>query len=129
MEKFTIITNNRLVLKKYNTLDIQLLEKDLLEVMKFVRNKVHLGHKLLSHPLAGSIKPNETPFKSILISQNKEDSLDYQSLNIIEESIQMTESLIKSKKMREWPSHIIDDFLLIDLDLITSAIESAQIGG
>jgi len=124
-----VITNNKLVLEKYNTLNTQLIEKDLLEIMRFVRDKIHLGHKLLSHPLAGSVKPNETPFKSILISQKKDESLDYQSLKIIEDSIQMSESLIKSKNMRKWPSRIIEDFALIDLDLITSAIESAQIGG
>jgi len=97
--------------------------------MKFVRNKVHLGHRLLSHPLAGSIKPNETPYKSILISQKKEKNLNYDSLKIIEDSIQMTESLIRNKKMRKWPDRILKDFSLIDNDLIRSAIESAQVGG
>jgi hypothetical protein len=129
MGKYMIITNNQLVLENYENESIQFLEKDLLEIMKFVRNKIHLGHQLLSHPLAGSIKPNETPFKSILVSQEKEKTLDYASLKIIEDSIQMTESLIRSKKMRKWPDQILKDFSLIDDDLITSAIESAQVGG
>jgi mRNA-degrading endonuclease YafQ of YafQ-DinJ toxin-antitoxin module len=129
MGKFMIITNNKLVSDNFKSESTCYLEKDLLEVMKFVRNKVHLGHRLLSHPLAGSVKPNETPYKSILISQNKEKNLDYGSLKIIEDIIQMTESLIKDKKMREWPDLILKDFALIDNDLITSAIESAQVGG
>jgi hypothetical protein len=129
MGKFMIITNNQLVLDHYKNKSVTFLEEDLLELMKFVRNKIHLGHHLLSHPLAGSIKPNETPYKSILISQEKEKSLDYKSLKIIEDSIQMTESLIRNKKMRKWPDRILEDFSLIDYDLITSAIESAQVGG
>lgn len=129
MGKFMIITNNKLVLDNFKNESTLYLENDLLEIMKFVRNKVHLGHRLLSHPLAGSIKPNETPYKSILISQSKEKNLDYGSLKIIEDSIQMTESLIKNKKMRKWPDRILEDFSLIDNDLITSAIESAQVGG
>jgi hypothetical protein len=129
MRKFMIITNNKLVVDNYKSETTCYLEKDLLEIMKFVRNKVHLGHRLLSHPLAGSIKPNETPYKSILISQKEEKNLDYDSLKIIEDSIQMTESLIKNKKMRKWPDRILKDFSLIDNDLITSAIESAQVGG
>jgi len=129
MGKFMIITNNELVLDNYENQSIYYPEKDLLEIMKFVRNKIHLGYRLLSHPLAGSIKPNETPYKSILISQRKEKDLDYGSLKIVEDSIQMTESLIRSKKMRKWPDRILKDFSLIDNDLITSAIESAQVGG
>jgi len=31
--------------------------------------------------------------------------------------------------MRKWPDRILKDFSLIDNDLITSAIESAQVGG
>ncbi len=124
-----IITNNPLVCENNEKESVHFLEEDLLELMKFVRNKIHLGHRLLSHPLAGSIKPNETPFKSILISQSREKSMDYGSLKIIEDSIQMTESLIRNKKMRKWPDRILKDFSLIDNDLITSAIESAQVGG
>jgi len=129
MGKFVIITNNKLVIDNFIDESTLYLEKDLLDIMKFVRNKVHSGHRLLSHPLAGSIKPNETPYKSILISQNKEKNFDYGSLKIIEDSIQMTESLIRNKKMRKWPDRILEDFSLIDNDLITSAIESAQVGG
>jgi len=63
MGKFMIITNNPLVCENNSDELIHFIEEDLLALMKFVRNKVHLGHRLLSHPLAGSIKPNETPFK------------------------------------------------------------------
>ncbi|HKL41152.1 MAG TPA: GrdX family protein [Clostridia bacterium] len=129
MGKFMIITNNKLVLDNFKNESTQYLEKDLLDIMKYVRNKIHFGHRLLSHPLAGSIKPNETPYKSILISQKKEKNLNYDSLKIIEDSIQMTESLIRNKKMRKWPDRILKDFSLIDNDLIRSAIESAQVGG
>ncbi len=54
--------------------------------MSYVRDKVHEGHELATHPLSGSVKPNETPYKTIMISEKK-GVLDFNSLKIIEDSI------------------------------------------
>lgn len=37
------------------------------EVLVAVRDHVYLGHPLLTHPLCGSIKPNQTPYRSVLV--------------------------------------------------------------
>lgn len=125
MEKFIVVTNNPKVKKEFKDLDVKFLKKDLLEVLTFVRDKVHSKHKLLSHPLAGSVKPNETPFKSILISKQPMDKLNMDSLKIIEGSIQVAKKLLRDKSTRKWPERILKDFSVIDLDLISSAIDSA----
>ncbi len=57
-----------------------------LDVLKYVRDRIHEGHKLLTHPLSGSVKPNETVYKTIMIS-DKQEVLDFDSLKLIEESI------------------------------------------
>lgn len=123
--KKTIITNNNLVHDKYNEkMDIIYLEGDnYLDVLKFTRDKIHEGYKLLTHPLSGSIKPNETPFKSTAIGFNKGE-LDLESLQIIEESITVATKFITGKKTPNWKSEILDDFKVIDLYLIDGAIES-----
>jgi hypothetical protein len=126
MIKFIIVTNNYAVEDKFANMDVKSIDGELVDVLKYVRDKVHIGYILLSHPLAGSVKPNETPYKSILISKNKYEGTDMQSLSIIEDSIGMTEKLIKDRKMRKWPERIIKDFSIIDLDLIAGAIESAN---
>ncbi|MEA1975640.1 MAG: GrdX family protein [Bacillota bacterium] len=125
MEKFSVITNNSIVKDKFINMDMIFMECELVDILKYVRDKVHLGYILLSHPLAGSVKPNETPYKSVLISKNKYKEIDLVSLRIIEDSIEMSEKLIRDRKMRKWPERIIKDFAIIDLDLISSAIESA----
>ncbi len=123
--KKTIITNNLLVHDKYNEKMgiIYLEEFSYLDILKFVRDKIHKGHKLLTHPLSGSIKPNETPFKSVAIS-TKKGVLDLQSLEIIQECIITTEKFIKGKKTPNWTKEILEDFSLIDFSVIDGAIQS-----
>lgn len=121
--KAIIITNNTLVKEKFNDRPLEYVDGSLYDVLLNVRDYIHKGHELLTHPLSGSVKPNETKFKSVLISK-KNNGLDYDSLAIIEDSIKMTEKLLKDNKVRRWPDKILHDFMVIDLDLITSGIES-----
>lgn len=120
-----IITNNSLVYEKYNEkIDtIYLCGYTYLEILECVRNRIHEGHKLLTHPLSGSIKPNETPFKSVVIGKKKE-ALDFGCLSIIEESIDSAKKFIKGRATPLWIEKVKDDFRLIDYSIITSAIQS-----
>lgn len=74
--------------------------------------------------MAGSIKPNETPYKSMMISQEKE-TLNFQSLQIIEESIQVCEKF--ASVVRKYPEEVLTDFRDIDCSLVQSAIFSASV--
>lgn len=123
--KKIIITNNFLVYESFKEKMeiIYLDEKKYLEVLQFTRNKIHEGYKLLTHPLSGSIKPNETPYKSLAISFNK-TTIDFESLSIIEESIEAAKKFIEGKKTPRWTEEILSDFRLIDFYLIKGAIES-----
>ncbi len=120
--KFTIITNNPLVNLKYRALyPIDYCEDaTFLETMEFTRSKVHSGYEILTHPLTGSIKPGETPFKSIIISREA-TKLNFDSLTLIENAITTTKKFLVTRK---WTDKIIGDFKLIDYDIITSGIES-----
>jgi hypothetical protein len=121
--KKLIVTNNRLVYEKFNNEieTIFLEDTNFLDVLIFVRDKVHEGHRLFTHPLSGSLKPNETPYKSIVISKEKV-GMDFKELTIIEDSIASTKKFIKDKPTPRWIKRISDDFKLIDLSLITNAI-------
>jgi len=123
-----IVTNNPLVNEKLSeefdlSIKIEYLDVDYLTVLKSVRDKVHIGHKLLTHPLSGSIKPNETPYKSIIISKSKED-LDMDSLSIIESSISTTVKFLNNMKTPSYNEKILNDFQIIDMTLIRNAINS-----
>lgn len=120
--KFRIITNNPSVNLKYKDLYPMDYHEDatFLEIMEFTRSKVHIGHEILTHPLTGSIKPGETPFKSIIISEEA-TKLNFDSLKLIEDAIITTKKFVLKRK---WTDKIIGDFKLIDCDIITSGIES-----
>ncbi|MDK2920250.1 MAG: hypothetical protein PWQ37_2983 [Candidatus Petromonas sp.] len=123
--KKTIITNNSLVYEKFSKeMDIIFKEDySYLDILKYVRDKVHKGHKLLTHPLSGSVKPNETPFKSVAISIEK-GPVDFKSLAIIEESTDTAKKFIEGRRPPNWTEKVLDDFRLIDYHLIKSAVES-----
>ena len=66
MRTLVIVTNNPLVKenvpKKYPSVKIEIDYKEIsfMDTLKAVRDMVHMGGKILTHPLDGSIKPNET---------------------------------------------------------------------
>ncbi len=124
--KKVLVTNNVLVYEKYkDRQEVEYLEgQKYLDVLEYVRAKLHEGHKLLSHPLSGSIKPNETPYKSIIISKDiyKAD-LDIQGTMIIEDSITTAKKFQEIKKTPQYRESILDDFRVIDLSLMENVID------
>ncbi|WFA09170.1 GrdX family protein [Tissierella sp. Yu-01] len=122
--KSIIITNNEKVYNKFiKIMDVVYLEEsNYLDILLYVRDKIHDGHKLLTHPLSGSIKPNETPFKSIMISSTTGE-FDTQGLLIIEESILTAQKFINNKPTPNWVERVLDDFRVIDLSLMENVIE------
>ena len=90
-------------------------------VLILVRGYIHEGHKLLTHPLSGSIKPKETPYKSIVISADAL-GLDIQSLSIIEESI----ACVDKFKDYTMTYAVLNDFMEIDCSLIESRLDKGE---
>lgn len=71
-KEFFILTNNPLVQEKLGTdYTVQYEEISYEDVLRKVRDYIHGGHELLTHPLSGSVKPNETPYKSVMLSRKK----------------------------------------------------------
>lgn len=118
-----LITNNQLVYEEYkDKLEIIYDEKfDYVAILEMVRNKIHEGYQLLTHPLSGSIKPNETPYKSILLSNHKGE-LDTSGLMIVEESILTARKFLNDKETPNWTERILEDFRVIDFSLISNVL-------
>lgn len=122
-----IITNNQKVMKELDSLwEKEYIRGSYGDVLIAVRDRIHKGHKLLTHPLSGSVKPNETPFKSVIISKKAEE-LDTDSLLIIEHSIKVYEKFMKiTTRIGETKKkQILDDFKEVDYTLLISALSSA----
>lgn len=120
MANFNIVSNNPLVADKYGEL-VRFIEGGVPEVFTAVRDAVHKGAVLISHPLAGSVKPNESPYKSVLAS-SRTGPLDDDSLKLIEASIDVLRKM--PVKLRNYPPQVLDDFMVIDLDLVNSAMSA-----
>lgn len=122
---YIVITNNPLVFEKLKDgHEVIYREISYEEILKDVRDRIHDGHRLLTHPLSGSVKPNETPYKSILITKGKEKMDDW-SVQIIESAIQACRKFeFKSDK---YGAGVYKDFQMIDWTLLESGLASADL--
>jgi len=111
------ITNNPLVRDKLRGRGVEFHDTDCLGVFTAVRDKIHLGHELLTHPLSGSIKPGQTPYKTVIVTGRK-NALCRNALSIIEESIQTCVKLTAGARNKKWSESLLADFQLIDYNLI-----------
>ena len=122
--KYIIVTNNPLVLERHGgTRNIIYKEVSYEGVLREVRDRIHEGHSMLTHPLSGSVKPNETPYKSIMISAERR-AIDGESVALIENAIHACGKFeFKSDRYRP---EVYEDFRLIDCTLIESGMASAD---
>lgn len=124
MADYSVLTNNPLVLDMLKDKQ-KVIYKEISyeDVLREARDRVYGGYRLLSHPLSGSVKPNETPYKSIMIGNRKEE-VDAQSVRIIESAIESCRKfMFKSDKYKP---EVYKDFQLIDWTLLESAMASAD---
>ena len=124
IEKVKVVTNNPLSKKNIsNKFEIDFVDGNVKEVFEKVRDYIHKGHILLTHPLMSSVKPNETPYRTIMVSQDSKCKLDMESLTVIEESITSLNKFMKMFNCPNWSDSIKEDFMLIDFDLINNVIK------
>lgn len=126
--RYLMITNNDKVHGKYSTtMEVVYVEKSAyLDILYQVRDYVHRGYKILTHPMAGSLKPNQTPFKSVLLEKNR-DTDNYQSIMLIESSIEAAQKFMQFKATPVWSPRIREDFKTVDLSLMDSAVNNPMI--
>lgn len=122
---FFILTNNPQVIKlRENEMEVLFTEDTYMGVLRQARDLIHQGHRMLTHPLSGSVKPKENPYKSIMFTKEK-GALDRESLGLIENAIITAEKF--PDKSPYWTPKVRDDLALVDYTLITSALPSAGV--
>ncbi|MDD2215082.1 MAG: GrdX family protein [Eubacteriales bacterium] len=103
--KRIVITNNNRVFDRYmDRMDVMLLEEgSYLDVLNQAAELIQKGARLLMHPLDGSKKPNQTPYKSILLGMDEDESqIDEKSVKLIETSIRVVETGFGDKAKNGW---------------------------
>ena len=122
---YRIITNNPLVSEEVKGVKIEWCA-DLTEIMIRVRNYIHQGYRLTSHPLAGSVKPVQNPYRSIVINSGT-GRLDLYSLELIESARNKMEQFKSTYQQRDYPVSVLRDYQTIDLSLLKSCIKRITI--
>ena len=123
-QEVLIVTNNPLVKEKIGkSYNIDFVDGGILNVMEKLRDMIHKGSKLLTHPLSGSVKPGQTPYKSVMI-HIVEGCVDTDSLLMIEDAIDNCKKFVK--RVDEFREGTDEDKRFIDFTLISSGIESFE---
>ena len=120
-----IVTNNPDAAQDLQNDDVLWIGGSYRDVLIEARDLVHQGHALLTHPLMGSLKPNETPYRTIAVSSEK-GPLDAESLLLIENAIETYDKfakVIRPDRGSNTPERMLADFRMIDLSLIKSALQ------
>lgn len=122
IDKAILITNNDKVIAKFGDTIKCIMCKNYEDVMIKTRDMVYTGHKLLTHPQASSLKPNQTLYRSIIIYP-KEGEDNTEDIMLIEKCVEI---------FRQWqdiagspdsyPENVADDFKTIDLSVIENVI-------
>ena len=120
MSKYMVITNNPLVRSRLDdTHEVIYLELSYEELLKVVRDRIYEGHTL-----SGSVKPKETTYKSVLISERKE-KVDGESVRLIENAILVCQKF--QDKSKYYKEEVYKDFQLVDWTLLESGLASADV--
>ena len=120
---YLILTNNPLVVACMDGKILGTIEfhegKSYRDILVMVRDKVYAGHTLYTHPLAGSVKPNETPYKSVVVSVEPHGFNEMES-EIISNAIAVCDKFKPIGWQLAERHH--KDFQLIDYTLLSGAI-------
>ena len=122
--KKTIMTNNPLVWEKLGTKQtVVFKDVSYRGLLTEARDRIHRGWILLTHPLYGSVKPGETPYRSLILSE-REGGVDERSLRLIEEAVAACDKFVDRTGV--FRPGTLKDFQTVDLALLMSALRSDE---
>ena len=118
LKMYKLITNN---MNLYNTINNgEFIDGSSLDVLVHVRSLVHLGSKILTHPLCGNLRPNHQPFRSVIIDEIS-GLVDLESLSLIEDAVRVYQSC-KIITPQEIDEATLKDYAFIDSELMKESL-------
>lgn len=123
-----IVTNNPKVRDEINDYPVYFIEGNYKDVLLEVHKKIVNDKKvMITHPLSGSIKPNETCYKSIIVSPQRGNNMDMYSLDLINQALDVYDHFQSVKATPDWTDRILEDFAVVDFHIIQGALSQIQI--
>lgn len=122
IEKSILITNNDRVYEKYKEIMKVIYTESYEEVLIKVRDMVYDRHVLLTHPQASSLKPNQTPYRSVIVYPKGEED-NTKDVLLVEKCL---ETYYRWQEIaptpRKYDDRVAYDFKTIDLSVIDNVI-------
>lgn len=127
MEKnYLLVSNNpqaqaRYADAPYIAVDF-LAEGSFLDVLLRTRDLIQKGWHLLTHPMASNLKPNQSPYKTILVARKLSVQSFAEDELMIERSLEAFHKLTKGMCPPQWSERAQHDFATVDLAVVESAL-------
>jgi hypothetical protein len=115
--KYLIVTNNPLVKEEFD--NCLFIEGSFLDVLIKVRDLVHEGVQLISHPLGASVRMLFSPYRSIVVGEGN-NKINNLYIEIIENSIVNYKKHMNIRKVDNKNSH---SYALIDKELLNPTLK------
>jgi hypothetical protein len=94
-----------------------------LDVLIAVRDAVHMGSCLLTHPLCGNLRPYQQPFRSVLIEEHPKALVDLDSLSMIEEAVLVYRGCEERLLLPDKLSDVVrKDYSFVDFELMRESL-------
>lgn len=127
MKRCRCLTNNPLLRLDCGVERVEFHPVSIPELFALVQAELEQGYRLLSHPLTGSIRPDITPYKSILLS-HRPLGPDPEGKEVLMRAIRYTDALFQMNRLPPsagWDAKTREDFQYVDRSLIQTALERA----
>ena len=126
-----LITNNPCFQQSADSSRLELLDGTPLDVLTVARDAIHLGSVLLTHPLYGNLRPNQQPFRSILLRSSRNEEKSSVSTVCLESILTIEEAMLL---YRGYGSRLLDperlpvamreDYAFVDFELMRESLTS-----
>jgi hypothetical protein len=116
-QDLAVLTNNPEVLEAFPA--AEWVEGLPPEVVRKARDHVHTGWRLMAHPLAGSVRLLRSPYRSLVLLQDRRQA-DAGHVQMIEEAAVR----LDNRELLDRSPENDGDYRLLDLDLFRRVLES-----
>ncbi len=115
---FLILTNNPMAAEKFaHCGEVRFYPEDnYRQLLIRVRDLVYVGHRLQNHPLYGSLRPHETPYRTVVVSAEA-STPDMEECTILSDSLSRLDSFLLPDK-NVMSEKLLHDYQLIDCSLV-----------
>ena len=118
LEDTILVTNNDRVYEKYKDITNVILVASYEAVLIKVRDLVYDRHVLLTHPQASSLKPNQTPYRSVAVypKGDEDNTKDIMLIEKCSETYRQWQDIAPTPTNYE--ERVANDFKTIDLSVV-----------